>query len=94
MRKPWDYEEPSCAEVGVEIFFNKDKDEALPGISQTAMYTEARKICETCPHKMECAEWGIYNETHGVWGGLTPNDRSKLRKRLNIVVAPRENIIL
>jgi hypothetical protein len=31
----------------------------------------ARSICNNCEHKAECAEWGIYNERHGIWGGLT-----------------------
>ena len=85
-RPPWEFEEPRCAEVGTEIFFAKDKDE--PGSSKLSAneYEMARKICQKCPHKMECAEWGILNEVHGVWGGLTPQQRSRLRKQRRIQV--------
>jgi hypothetical protein len=40
----------------------------------------------TCPHKAECAEWGIYNEVHGVWGGLTQQDRIPIQRKLNIII--------
>ena len=30
-RGPWEFEDPSCAEIGVEAFYLPDKDEALPG---------------------------------------------------------------
>jgi WhiB family redox-sensing transcriptional regulator len=46
----------------------------------------AKSICRTCPHKAECAEWGIKNEAFGIWGGLTERDRRPLRKALNITV--------
>lgn len=80
LRRPWDFEDPLCAEVGVEIFFNVDKDDSKILHVPLGEYSMARKICEKCVHKIECAQWGIENETHGVWGGLSPNERNKIRK--------------
>lgn len=94
MRKPWDFEEPLCAEVGSEIFFARDTDETEYTSSSTRTYQDAKKICEMCTHKMECAEWGIVNETHGVWGGLTPVERNTIRRRSRITVVPKERFIL
>jgi hypothetical protein len=42
----------------------------------------AKSICRTCPHKAECAEWGINNERYGIWGGLTQKDRSTYTKAI------------
>ena len=46
----------------------------------------AKKICLSCPHKAECAEWGIKNESFGIWGGLTETDRRPIRRARNIRV--------
>lgn len=89
MRKPWDFEEPRCAEVGTEIFFLPDLDVRDHRPLNQGNYTEAKKICQQCPHLAECAEWGIYNEEYGMWGGMTPAERTTMRRRLGIVVAPR-----
>lgn len=82
IRKPWDFEEPKCAEVGVEVFFNPDKDDPRYEGRKVPLneYTLAKKICGECDHKFECAEWAIENETHGVWGGLAPQERNRIRR--------------
>jgi hypothetical protein len=84
LRRPWDFEEPLCAEVGVELFFNVDRDDPKTADMSIGEYSMARKICGECVHKIECAQWGIENETHGMWGGLSPNERAKIRKRTPI----------
>lgn len=80
LRGPWEYEEPNCAEVGVDIFFNIDKDDPRASQLNQHEYALAKKICDACDHKFECAEWGVENELHGMWGGLTPQDRNRIRK--------------
>lgn len=73
------FENPPCAEVNVEIFFAKDPDE--PGYtSSEGEYREAKKICMGCEYRIECAEWGIKNEIYGMWGGLTPRERQRMRR--------------
>jgi len=84
MTKPWEFEDPLCAEVGVEIFFAQDHDAGPPG-RRAENYTEAKKICDMCSHKIECAEWGIKHEIHGLWGGLTPQERKSIRKRQRLL---------
>lgn len=82
LRPPWHYEDPLCAEVGTEIFFAPDKDDPMYRFSSgIADYRYAREICKKCPHQSECAEWGVLYETHGMWGGLTPQQRSRLRTK-------------
>ncbi len=41
-----------------------------------------KKICRTCPVRKECRQAGDDNqETYGLWGGLTPEERGFSRWR-------------
>ena len=82
MREPRFYENPSCAEIGGDLFF-PEKENQYFGNIEIAM---AKKICLACPHQTECANWGINKEVHGIWGGLTESDRRRLRKQNNIIL--------
>ena len=41
----------------------------------------ARAICAACPHREPCADWAISvgPALHGIWGGLSPKQRNRLR---------------
>lgn len=82
MREPRFYENPSCAEVGGDLFFPEKFNQSFGNI-EIAM---AKRICLSCPHKNECAEWGIRKEIHGIWGGLTETDRRATRKQRRILL--------
>ena len=84
-KSPSDFENAECASVDVNLFYEKDYDD-LDSKTINGNYQEAKKICMGCQHRVECAEWGINNETHGMWGGLTPRERQKLRKIRDIKV--------
>lgn len=47
----------------------------------------AKKLCMTCPEVRACLEWGLKHETEGMWGGTTPIERAKIRRRKGMVVA-------
>ena len=82
MREPRFYENPSCAEIGGDLFYPEKEGQPFGNI-EIAM---AKRICLSCPHKAECAQWGINKERFGIWGGLTESDRRRVRKELNIVL--------
>jgi hypothetical protein len=86
-RNPRDFENPDCASPFVaDFFFPKDPDE--PGYKNAeADFKQAKSICMSCEFRVECAEWGIKNEIYGMWGGLTPRERQKLRKLQGIKVS-------
>lgn len=91
---PWEFEQPACAEVGTNLFFAPDKDDPEQAGRENT-YSYAKAVCHTCPHIQECADWGIRNEVHGVWGGLTPKELKQIRRTsripLNITPVTRYN---
>ena len=61
-----------CAETDPDAFFPEE------GGSQRI----PKEICNSCPVRLQCLEHAIRNnETHGVWGGLSPGDRQKIRNQ-------------
>ena len=61
---------PPCREVDPELFFPVLGDK----------YEEAREVCQTCPLVQPCGQWAIdTNERFGMWGALTPEERSTQR---------------
>ena len=45
----------------------------------------AKKICNNCPVRLECANWAIRTQEFGVWGSLTPEERRKKAKDMKVV---------
>lgn len=42
----------------------------------------AKAVCEECPVKDPCLEFAILtNQSLGIWGGTTPNERRQIRRR-------------
>lgn len=86
-RPPWTYEEPACKE-NPELFFLHDKDEQLgEGEEAEGDYIAAKEVCRNlCPHLKECGAWAVLHEGFGVWGGMSPHDRSSIRRSRNIIL--------
>lgn len=53
------------------MFYPEDRDRSN--------FTAAKKLCRSCPVRAECLEAGM-DEVYGVWGGLSPRERSRLRR--------------
>ena len=49
-----------------------------------------KEICEWCPMREPCGEWGIWYERDGYWGGLRPTERSTIRRQRGIVIRSNE----
>ena len=42
----------------------------------------AKRICESCPLKNKCLAYALeHQEANGVWGGLNPDQRKRIRIR-------------
>jgi hypothetical protein len=81
MKGPWEFENAPCTQVGVNVFFAQDRDDPESNGTRDSRYRDAKKGCSTCEYKTDCAIWGLANETHGVWGGLTPKERNLIKKQ-------------
>lgn len=41
---------------------------------------DAQRVCATCPVARQCLQYALLlNDEHGIWGGLTPEQRRALR---------------
>jgi WhiB family redox-sensing transcriptional regulator len=83
VHEPW-RQKAKCASLNVDpaVFF----PENAPGVNTNGMVAEARTICAGCPVKYDCLEFAMRDEQVwvGIWGGLTPRERRKLRSKWKI----------
>ena len=62
-----------------DLFFIEKKDKIGPEKIRLS-----KKLCSTCPLKLLCLEYALEAKEHeGIWGGLTGNERTALKKRRN-----------
>jgi WhiB family transcriptional regulator, redox-sensing transcriptional regulator len=67
----------SCLLADPDLFFPISA--AGPSERQIA---QAKKICAGCPVRQECLEFALSNDqSYGIWGGMTPEDRQRDRRR-------------
>ncbi len=68
--EPW-RNEAACHDSTEVDFFSEEPGEQ----------TRARAMCGGCPVIDECLQYAIdTNQTEGVWGGLLPRERNRLRR--------------
>lgn len=66
---------PPCMTTDPEIWFPEFS-------SNVPNYRMAKKLCSNCPVARECLAYALAtNEQYGVWGGLTTDERRRLRGR-------------
>ncbi|GLY64695.1 WhiB family transcriptional regulator [Amycolatopsis taiwanensis] len=70
----------ACREEDPELFF--PVSELGPGARQVA---QAKSVCARCPVRAECLEYALENGLdHGIFGGLTEEERRQVRSRQNV----------
>lgn len=68
--------DPAC--YGIPQF-----DEIFFPSGSNPNYERARKICATCPLKAPCLQYALETDQKwGMWGGLSPEERTALRRRM------------
>jgi Transcription factor WhiB len=66
-----------CGGVDTAVFFPADEERSP---ARDRRERVAKAICAACPVRQPCAVYALaHRELHGVWGGLSENDR---RRRL------------
>ena len=67
-----------CQNTDPDVWFS-DKD-SMDVHSSASTIRQAKAFCKMCPVKTQCLEYAIVNdEQHGIWGGLSTQDRKKLK---------------
>lgn len=70
----WKWQDDAgCIDADVNLFFYADSER---GEEKFARIQYAKAFCSMCSVKQQCLEWAnAIGETHGIWGGLTPEER-------------------
>jgi WhiB family redox-sensing transcriptional regulator len=74
--------EANCLGEDGDLFFPPHEPIAgrPPG---KGVYDKARAICSECSQITPCLRYAMVNDIdHGMWGGYTPAERRKLRRKL------------
>ncbi len=68
-----DLDAAACRGEDLELFFAIDERREL----------EAKAVCQRCPVRWECLGYALETrQRHGIWGGLNPDERSLLVRKL------------
>ena len=63
----------SCRELPADLFYPEEREPAA----------RVKAICRSCAVQLDCLAHAISTrETHGIWGGLTSRQRSRLARFL------------
>lgn len=66
-------EDAACRDEDLDIFFAVDGREE-----------QAKAVCRRCAVRWDCLTYALETrQRHGVWGGLTPEERSLLVRKLS-----------
>lgn len=64
-------------------------ESTVGGRWDTPQHQQAKALCHTCVVRARCLEYALESERdvekrsrHGIWGGLTPEERWKLVRRM------------
>ncbi|MFE1550606.1 WhiB family transcriptional regulator [Streptomyces sp. NPDC058718] len=65
-------EQAVCGQVDPELFFPE----------KGGSVKEPKLLCAVCPVRQECLAWALDHDVrHGVWGGLSQKELSRLRRQ-------------
>lgn len=72
-----------CAETDPEAFFPE----------KGGSTRDAKRVCRACEVRSECLEYALANdERFGIYGGLSPMERRRLKRRTQFQSAPEEEL--
>lgn len=80
LAESWDWQlAAACRGADPGTFFYLDNER---GEARGNRVRAAKLICRNCPVRSRCLEYALDSrEHHGVWGGLTEEERKDLRSR-------------
>ena len=67
----------ACLSADPDLFFP-----VATGTVAAVQVRKAQRICAGCGVRQECFDFAMRSgETHGVWGGTTPEERIRVRRQ-------------
>lgn len=84
----WDWRvHAACRSVDPSTFYQSDNER---GPARTRRESDAKAVCAACPVIQECLRWALAaREVHGIWGGLTGEERHALLDHSDEARSPR-----
>ncbi len=78
----WHWQELGrCRSADPLLFFHPQNER---GSSRIRRDQSAKRVCVSCPVRLECADYAIRaREPYGVWGGLSEDDREQIFRRMD-----------
>jgi WhiB family redox-sensing transcriptional regulator len=68
----------ACLSADPDLFFPI----AIGTAAADRQVSGALHVCASCPVRDQCLEFAMRtNESHGIWGGTTPEERIRARRR-------------
>lgn len=74
---PW-MDDAACKDEPPDTFFPPSEGNRQD-TPDHPMWERGKAICAGCPVVDDCLAYAVRNEKYGLWGGLTPAERSALR---------------
>jgi WhiB family redox-sensing transcriptional regulator len=75
---PW-HHQAACYQDGYSLFFHEGK------LRVQEVARKAKSYCSSCPVKDLCLRSSlVYRDKFGIWGGLTPKERQRLLRRIDL----------
>jgi WhiB family redox-sensing transcriptional regulator len=69
----------ACLTADPDLFFP-----IAAGTAVASQVSRALRICDGCPVRRQCLDFAMRTgETHGIWGGTTPEERISARRARN-----------
>ncbi|WP_322789930.1 WhiB family transcriptional regulator [Rhodococcus wratislaviensis] len=75
----------ACRGSNTELFFPQDGEAQHVRVSRER---SAKELCDVCPVARQCADYALgTKERHGIWGGMTAQERRNRERRARFAVA-------
>jgi WhiB family redox-sensing transcriptional regulator len=69
----------ACLSADPELFFPI----ATGTLAADWQVSSALRVCASCAVRQQCLDFAMRtNEAHGIWGGTTPEERIRARRRI------------
>lgn len=69
----------SCRGMDSAVFFHPERER---GSKRAAREDAAKRVCEACPVRLQCAQHAIEaREPYGTWGGMSETERANVLAR-------------